>query len=78
MATAARTDVYTWFTSHIDKELDRGVRPWLQRWSAANAAGRIARPLRHDVQQYNGVNILSDDLGIGRDRRLSAATRCSV
>ena len=56
--TTTRTDVYTRVTSHIVGELERGVRPWLKPWNAENAAGRITRPLRHNGQPYNGVNIL--------------------
>ncbi len=57
-ATTTRTDVYTRVTSHIVGELERGVRPWLKPWNAENAAGRITRPLRHNAQPYNGVNVL--------------------
>jgi len=57
-ATTTRTDVYTRVTSHIVEELERGVRPWLKPWNAENAAGRITRPLRHNGQAYQGVNIL--------------------
>lgn len=57
-ATTTRTDVYTRVTSHIVEELERGVRPWLKPWNAENAAGRITRPLRHNGQPYNGVNVL--------------------
>jgi antirestriction protein ArdC len=57
-ATTPRVDVYTRVTSHIVEELERGVRPWLKPWNAENAAGRITRPLRHNGQPYNGVNIL--------------------
>lgn len=56
--TTTRTDVYTRVTSHIVEELERGVRPWLKPWNAENAAGRITRPLRHNGQPYNGVNVL--------------------
>ena len=56
--TTTRTDVYTRVTSHIVEELERGVRPWLKPWNAENAAGRITRPLRHNGEPYNGVNIL--------------------
>src|SRR5438270_13981164 len=53
-----RADVYTRVTNRIIEELERGVRPWLKPWNAENAAGRITRPLRHNGQPYNGVNIL--------------------
>jgi antirestriction protein ArdC len=62
MATATtktdRVDVYTRVTSHIVEGLERGTRPWLKPWNAQHAAGRICRPLRHNAQPYNGINIL--------------------
>jgi antirestriction protein ArdC len=56
--TAKRGDVYERVTHRIVEELERGVRPWLQPWNAANAAGRISRPLRHNGQPYQGINVL--------------------
>lgn len=53
-----RTDVYTRVTDRIVQELERGTRPWLKPWNAEHAAGRITRPLRHNGQPYNGINIL--------------------
>jgi antirestriction protein ArdC len=58
MTTATRVDVYTRVTSRIVEELEKGVRPWFKPWNAENAAGRISRPLRHNGQHYNGINIL--------------------
>jgi antirestriction protein ArdC len=52
------TDVYTRVTSGIIEQLEAGVRPWLKPWNAEFAAGRITRPLRHNGQKYNGINIL--------------------
>jgi antirestriction protein ArdC len=56
--TAKRRDVYERVTNRIIDELERGVRPWLQPWNAENAAGRISRPLRHNGQPYQGINVL--------------------
>jgi antirestriction protein ArdC len=53
-----RTDLYTRVTTRILADLERGVRPWLQPWHAANASGRVTRPLRHNGIPYRGVNIL--------------------
>lgn len=53
-----RIDVYTRVTSGIVEQLERGVRPWLKPWNAEYAAGRITRPLRHNGQKYNGINVL--------------------
>lgn len=53
-----RGDLYARVTDVIVQELERGVRPWLKPWSAEHAAGRISRPLRHNGQPYQGINIL--------------------
>lgn len=57
-ATTKRVDVYTRVTDQIVAELERGVRPWLKPWNAEHAAGRITRPLRHNGEPYQGINIL--------------------
>ena len=54
----SRADVYTRVTDRIVAELEAGVRPWLKPWNAEHAAGRITRPLRHNGERYNGINIL--------------------
>ncbi|MET4493066.1 antirestriction protein ArdC [Bradyrhizobium sp. LA7.1] len=53
-----RGDLYARITDRIIAELERGVRPWVQPWTAANMAGRITRPLRHNGQPYTGINVL--------------------
>lgn len=61
MTTATKTprvDIYTRVTDRIVADLEQGVRPWLKPWNAEHAAGRICRPLRHNGQAYNGINIL--------------------
>ncbi|AYD04842.1 zincin-like metallopeptidase domain-containing protein [Neorhizobium sp. NCHU2750] len=55
---ADRTDIYTKITDRIVEDLERGVRPWLKPWSAANTNGRISRPLRHNGLPYSGMNVL--------------------
>jgi len=54
-----KVDLYTRITNRIVSELEKGVRPWLQPWSAEHAAGRITRPLRHNLMPYRGINVLS-------------------
>jgi antirestriction protein ArdC len=54
----SRGDLYARITDRIIAELERGVRPWVQPWTAANIADRITRPLRHNGQPYTGVNVL--------------------
>jgi len=56
--TAPRADIYTRITEKIVAELEQGVKPWMQPWSAGNAAGRVTRPLRHNGQPYSGMNVL--------------------
>ncbi len=53
-----RTDVYARITERIVADLEKGVRPWVQPWSAGNATGRITRPLRHNAEPYTGMNVL--------------------
>ncbi|MGQ4878887.1 ArdC-like ssDNA-binding domain-containing protein [Billgrantia sp. LNSP4103-1] len=56
--SAAKTDIYTRITDKIITDLEQGVRPWIKLWNAEHAAGRITKPLRHNGQPYNGINIL--------------------
>ena len=53
-----KADVYTRITDKIICDLEQGERTWLKPWNAEHAAGRITRPLRHNGQPYNGINIL--------------------
>lgn len=53
-----RADIYSRVTDKIVADLERGVRTWLQPWSAEHAAGRITRPLRATGQPYRGINVL--------------------
>lgn len=57
-ATTDRKDVYTRVTDRILADLEQGIRPWMKPWNAEHAAGRITKPLRHNGQPYNGINIL--------------------
>ncbi len=53
-----RTDIYTRITDRIVADLEKGVRPWMKPWNAANTEGRITRPQRHNGQPYSGMNVL--------------------
>jgi antirestriction protein ArdC len=55
---ATRPDIYASVTGRIVAALEQGVRPWMKPWNAEHAAGRITRPLRHNMQPYRGINIL--------------------
>jgi len=56
--TSARIDVYTRVTDQIVAELEAGVRPWVQPWNAAHAAGEVSRPLRFNAIPYRGINVV--------------------
>ena len=53
-----KTDIYQRVTDKIIADLERGNLTWLKPWSASNTEGRITRPLRHNGQPYNGINVL--------------------
>nr|WP_172691419.1 ArdC family protein [Agrobacterium genomosp. 6]ASK40928.1 antirestriction protein ArdC [Agrobacterium genomosp. 6] len=53
-----RADLYARITDKIVADLEKGVRPWMKPWSAANTTGRITRPLRHNGEPYSGLNVL--------------------
>ncbi|MGV1963611.1 ArdC family protein [Agrobacterium sp. 22-222-1] len=56
--SGSRMDVYARITDRIIADLEKGVRPWVQPWNAANVKGRITRPLRFNGQPYTGMNVL--------------------
>ena len=51
----ARPDIYARITNQIIDQLEAGVRPWTQPWTAGRP---VTRPLRHDGTPYTGINIL--------------------
>lgn len=53
-----KADIYQKITDQIVSALQKGVRPWHQRWNADHADGRIARPLRGNGMPYKGVVVL--------------------
>lgn len=53
-----RTDIYARITDRIVADLEIGVRPWVQPWSARNLSRRVSRPLRYNGQPYSGLNVL--------------------
>jgi len=50
-----RPDIYTRITDTILAQLEVGVRPWTQPWTAS---AKVSRPLRHDGTPYSGINVL--------------------
>ncbi|KQT63290.1 MULTISPECIES: ArdC family protein [unclassified Aureimonas] len=55
---AGRVDIYARITDRIVADLEKGVKPWMQPWSTANACRRITRPVRHNGEPYSGMNVL--------------------
>jgi antirestriction protein ArdC len=56
--TSRRIDIYAQVTSRIVAELEAGLRPWIQPWTASHAAGEVSRPLRFNGIPYRGINIV--------------------
>lgn len=54
-----RRDIYQTITDQIVRELEKGVRPWHQPWSAGHMEGRVTLPLRQNDIPYRGVNIVN-------------------
>jgi antirestriction protein ArdC len=56
--TSNRADLYTRVTDQIIVELEAGLRPWVQPWDSAHAAGEVSRPLRFNGVPYRGINVV--------------------
>ncbi|WP_454858524.1 ArdC family protein [Rhizobium binxianense] len=54
----SRGDIHARVTERIVAQLEKGVRPWVQPWSAARAGDPVTRPLRHTGEPYSGMNVL--------------------
>jgi antirestriction protein ArdC len=57
-AEKSRNDIYERVTERIASQLEEGVRPWVQPWSAKSRSGQISRPMRHNGEPYSGMNVL--------------------
>lgn len=53
-----KEDVYQKVTNKIIADLEKGELSWLKPWSSGNMDGQIVKPLRHNGQPYNGINVL--------------------
>ncbi|PZQ81204.1 MAG: hypothetical protein DI549_14890 [Ancylobacter novellus] len=76
-----RTDIYARITEKLVAALEKGVRPWVQPWSAGNVKGRVTRPLRHNGEPYTGMNVLllwSESMARGLASAAYAAEECCV
>lgn len=51
-------DLYQTVTDIIIKDLEFGIRPWLQPWIAGGEGGQLNRPLRANGVAYQGINVL--------------------
>jgi len=58
MSNETKLNIFDRVTQKIIADLEQGVRPWQKPWDSDMATGRIIRPLRHNGEAYNGVNIL--------------------
>jgi len=52
-------DIYQDITDRIVRQLESGVRPWHQPWSAGHMDGRVTLPMRHNGVAYRGVNVIA-------------------
>ena len=75
-----KTDIYQKVTDKIIADLEQGELTWLKPWSAGNMDGRVLKPLRHNGQEYSGINVLmlwgaAMEAGLQRRQRLRADAR---
>ncbi|MCA9214184.1 MAG: DUF1738 domain-containing protein [Planctomycetales bacterium] len=54
-----RRDIYKEITDRIIEQLEQGVAPWHKPWVGEHSDGPITRPLRHNGEPYQGINVLS-------------------
>lgn len=53
-----KKDLYQTVTDTIIKDLEFGIRPWLQPWIVGGEGGQLNRPLRANGEAYRGINVL--------------------
>jgi antirestriction protein ArdC len=53
-----KEDIYQKITNQIVEALGKGIRPWVRPSSSEHAAGPITRPLRHNLEPFNGINVI--------------------
>jgi antirestriction protein ArdC len=60
MSSAGRSGdgLYARTTAEIMANLERGVRPWHKPWDEISS-GPISRPLRHNDEPYQGINVVT-------------------
>lgn len=58
MPATDRCDLYDRVRSQIVEQLQQGILPWRRPWDNELAAGPVSRPLRHNGERYQGINVL--------------------
>jgi antirestriction protein ArdC len=53
-----KKDLYQTVTDTIIRDLEFGIRPWLQPWIVGGEGGQLNRPLRANGEPYRGINVL--------------------
>ncbi|MEO5807024.1 zincin-like metallopeptidase domain-containing protein [Devosia sp.] len=53
-----KKDLYQTVTDTIIKDLEFGIRPWMQPWIVGGEGGQLNRPLRVNGEAYRGINVL--------------------
>jgi N-terminal domain of anti-restriction factor ArdC len=53
-----KKDLYQTVTDTIIKDLEFGIRPWLQPWIVGGEDGQLNRPLRANGEPYRVINVL--------------------
>ena len=56
--TDVKKDLYQTVTDTIIKDLEFGIRPWMQPWIVGGEGGQLNRPLRSNGEAYRGINVL--------------------
>jgi antirestriction protein ArdC len=53
-----KKDLYQTVTDTIIKDLEFGIRPWMQPWIVGGEGSQLNRPLRANGEAYRGINVL--------------------
>lgn len=53
-----KKDLYQTVTDTIIRDLEFGIRPWLQPWIVGGEGSQLNRPLRANGMAYQGINVL--------------------
>ena len=53
-----KKDLYQTVTDTIIRDLEFGIRPWLQPWIVGGEGSQLNRPLRANGEAFRGINVL--------------------